>query len=41
MGRDTFNTVAWDNIEAFLKGTSKIYKTWYAKQGLGFFKVGY
>ena len=41
MNTGNFDTIAWDNTEAALEGTSKMFKMWYAKQGSGFCEVGY
>ena len=41
MDADTFDTIAWDDTEAALEGTSKMFKMWYTKQGSGYCKVGY
>ena len=41
MNAGTFDTIAWDDTEAALEGTSKMFKMWYAKQGSGFCGVGY
>ena len=38
---EIFDTVAWDNVAKALEGTSKIYKMWYAKQGLRFSGIGH
>ena len=42
-GMDTniFDTIAWNEVEAALEGTSKMFKMLYAKQGSGFCKVRY
>ena len=37
----TFDTIACNGVEAALKGTSKMFKMWYTKQGSGFYGVGY
>ena len=41
MEAGTFDTIAWDDAEAALEGTSKMFKMWYVKQGSGFCRVGY
>ena len=41
MDAETFDTITWNDVEAALKGTSKMFKMWYAKQGSGFCGVGY
>ena len=41
MDAETFDTITWDDAEAALEGTSKMFKMWYAKQGSGFCRVGY
>ena len=41
MNAETFDTIAWDDSEAALEGTSKIFKMWYTKQGSRFCGVGY
>ena len=41
MDAEIFDLNAWNDVEAALKGTSKIFRMWYAKQGSGFFGVGY
>ena len=41
MDADTFDTITWNDVEAALKGTSKMFKIWYAKQGSDFCGVGY
>ena len=41
MDAETFDTIAWDAVEAALEGTSKVFKMWYEKQGSGFCGVGY
>ena len=33
--------IAWNDVEAALKRTSKMFKIWYAKQGSGFYGMGY
>ena len=33
--------IPWNDVEAALKGTSKMFKLWYVKQGSGFCGVGY
>ena len=33
MAAETFDTVAWNDVEAAQEGTSKMVKIWYAKQG--------
>ena len=33
MNARTFDTIAWDDTEAALEGTSTMFKMWYAKQG--------
>ena len=40
MDAETFDTIAWNDVEAALKGTSKMFKMWHAKQGSGFCRVG-
>ena len=41
MDTETFDVITWNNVEAALKGTSKMFKMWYTKQGSGFCGVGY
>ena len=41
MDAETFDTIAWDNAEAALEGTSEMFKMWYTKQGSGFYGVGH
>ena len=41
MDAETFDTIAWNCVEAALKGTSRIFKMRYLKQGSGFCGVGY
>ena len=41
MRAEVFDTVAWDDISKALEGISKMFKMWYAKQGLGYCGVGY
>ena len=35
------DTIAWDDAEAALEGTSKMFKMWYTKQGSGFCGLGH
>ena len=41
MDAEVFDMIAWDNVEAALKGTSEMFKMWHVKQGSGFCGVGY
>ena len=41
MGADTFDIIAWDDTEAALEGTSKMFKMWYATEGSVFCGIGY
>ena len=41
MDAKVFEMITWDDVDAALKGTTKMFKMWHAKQGLGFGKVGY
>ena len=41
MDAETFDMIAGNDVEAALKGTSKMFKIWYAKQGSDFCGVGY
>ena len=41
MDTGTLDTIACDDAEAALEGTSKMLKMWYAKQSSGFCGVGY
>ena len=41
MDAEVFEMIAWNDREAALKGTSEMFKMWYAKQGSGFYGVGY
>ena len=38
---ETFDMVAWDNVETTLKEASKMFKMWHINQGSGFCGVGY
>ena len=31
MDKETFSSIAWEDIDAAMKSTSKMYKLWYAK----------
>ena len=33
MDKPTFSSIAWDDIDAAMRGSSKMYRLWYAKQG--------
>ena len=41
MDEPTFSSIAWDDIDAAMRGTSKMYRLWYAKQGSGYCGVGH
>ena len=41
MDAEVFDIVIWDDPESALKGTSKIFKMWHAKQESGYCGVGY
>ena len=41
MDAKIFGMVAWDGIKTALKGASKMFKMWHAKEGFGFCGVGY
>ena len=36
MDEETFDLIAWDDVERGLRGTSKMFKVWHAKQGSGY-----
>ena len=41
MDIETFLSISWEDIDAAMKSTSKMYKLWYAKQGCGYCGVGH
>ena len=41
MDAETFETITWNDAEAALEGTRKMFKTWYAKHGSGFCGLEY
>ena len=38
MDTEVFDIISWNDVEAALKGTSKMFKMWHAKQGSGFYR---
>ena len=41
MDAEVFDMIAWNGVEAALKGTRKMLKMWYTTQGSGLCRVGY
>jgi len=41
MDKETFSSIAWEDIDAAMKGSSKMCRLWYAKQGCGYCGVGH
>ena len=41
MDKATFSSIAWEDIDAAMKGSSKIYQLWHVKQGSGYCGVGH
>ena len=41
MDAETFDMIAWNDVEAALKGTTTMFKMSYVKHGSGFYRMGY